>query len=135
MHITCVLEALVWVNTMEGWMPWFPVKDSWKMSGIQRSTMQSCYFFSRKDRYETWHSITFSFYCFSLRSLNFLLFFQCVATPCFSFEKIEFNLRFVLNFEYNLKKNNFNDNCLIVDELLVIDLFLKKIFFGMYNLQ
>lgn len=68
-------------------------------------------------------------------SLNFLLFFQCVATPCFSFEKIEFNLRFVLNFEYNLKKNNFNDNCLIVDELLVIDLFLKKIFFGMYNLQ
>lgn len=68
-------------------------------------------------------------------SLNFLLFFQCVATPCFSFEKIEFNLRFVLNFEYNLKKNNFNDNCLIVDELLVTDLFLKKIFFGMYNLQ
>lgn len=68
-------------------------------------------------------------------SLNFLLFFQCVATPCFSFEKIEFNLRFVLNFEYNLKKNNFNDNCLIVDELLVTDLFLKKIFFEMYNLQ
>lgn len=37
-------------------------------------------------------------------SLNFLLFFQCVATPCFSFEKVEFNLRFILNFEYNLKK-------------------------------
>lgn len=34
-------------------------------------------------------------------SLNFLLFFQCVATPCFSFEKVEFNLRFILNFEYN----------------------------------
>lgn len=56
-------------------------------------------------------------------SLNFLLFFQCVATPCFSFEKVEFNLRFILNFEYNLEKNNFNDNYLIVDELLVTDLF------------
>lgn len=44
-------------------------------------------------------------------SLNFLLFFQCVSsTLCFSSEKMEFNLRFILNFEYSLKKNNFTDN-------------------------